>query len=186
MGVRSGATRYGLTRHHPRAYRRVCARQAEQAPKVAETCPPLIPSGHLSVLYAGPFGGREGDRGGYSSDLESASLQRIDGKPVEANGGHWRYDVAWTTHAKRLAITGVTRPADADEPSSCHVERVRGRHMRVCRVAPHDKGGGINGGHIAYIWRRAGVAYVISLHGYPNRPRARAMMASLADAVARG
>ena len=55
--------------------------------------------------------------------------------------------------------------------------------MRVCRVVPHEDGGGINGGHIAYVWRDGGTTYVVSLHDYRNRNRARLMMGALVDAV---
>ena len=33
---------------------------------------------------------------------------------------------------------------------------------------------------LAYVWNHAGVTYVISVHGYANEPRARAMMTALA------
>jgi hypothetical protein len=52
--------------------------------------------------------------------------------------------------------------------------------MEACRVVPYQQGGGLNGGHIAYVWNHAGVTYVISVHGYANEPRARAMMTALA------
>ena len=55
--------------------------------------------------------------------------------------------------------------------------------MRVCRVVPHEQGGGVNGGHIAFVWRHASAAYVITLHSYRNRPRARAMMRAFAEAI---
>jgi hypothetical protein len=91
----SRARSLGLTSELPAAYQRVCEEQAESAPVSAAACPPLLPSGRLTVLYAG-FGGREGYRGGYSADFESRALKRIAGKRLDSNGTHWRYDVAWT------------------------------------------------------------------------------------------
>jgi hypothetical protein len=175
----------GLTRKHPRRYRKVCRRQADQAPAGARTCPPLLPTGRLAVLYSGRLGGREGDPGGFSADLASPSISRVGDTRVQTNGGHWRYDVAWTPSARAIAVDrNVVHPPNATRRSSCHRQRVAGRRMRVCRVVPHEQGGGINGGHIAYVWRDGTTAYVISLHGYRNRTRARAMMRALVNAVA--
>jgi hypothetical protein len=175
----------GLTRKHPRRYRTVCRRQAEQAPAGARTCPPLVPEGRLAILYSGRLGGRDSDLGGFSADLASPSIGRVDGKQVQTNGGHWRYDVAWTQSAREFAVDrNVIRPPRASRRSSCHRRRVAGQRMRVCRVVPHEQGGGVNGGHIAYVWRDRTIAYVISLHGYRNRARARAMMRALVNAVA--
>ena len=41
----------------------------------------------------------------------------------------------------------------------------------------------MNGDHIAYVWDDARITYVISVHGYANEPRARAMMAALTAAA---
>jgi hypothetical protein len=174
----------GLTRRHPRRYRRVCARQVEQAPAGSRTCPPLIPKGRLAVLYSGRLGGRDAEPGGFSADLASPSIGRVGNKRVETNGGHWRYDVAWTDGAREIAVTlGIVRPPNARRRSSCRRRRVNGQAMRVCRVVPHEDGGGINGGHIAYVWRDGGTTYVVSLHDYRNRNRARLMVGALVDAV---
>lgn len=188
--VASGAGRartaspLGLTRNHPPAYRRVCEEQARYAPRDATTCPPVIPRGKLEVIDAGPL--FVPDRGGYSADFASRSLDRIRGRRVNANGGHWRYDVAWTKQAKHFVVElRVLRPQRADRPSRCKWREIDNRRMRACRVVPHEKGGGLNGGHFAYVWRHTGVVYIVSVHGYRNAPRARAMIAALADAVGR-
>ncbi len=174
----------GLTRKHPRRYRKVCGKQADQAPAGAGTCPPLIPKGHLAILYSGRLGGREADPGGFSADLASPSISHLDGAHVETNGGHWHYDVAWTAAARQMAIArGVIHPPNAAHRSKCRRRDVEGQRMRVCRVVPYQQGGGINGGHIAYVWRDGDTAYVVSLHGYRNSPRARAMIGALVDAV---
>jgi hypothetical protein len=178
------ASALGLTRKRPRRYRTVCAKQAEQAPAGSERCPPLIPKGRLAILYSGRLGGRDADPGGFSADLASPSIAHLRGRRVETNGGHWRYDVAWTAGARETAVArGVIRPPNAARRSTCRRRVVAGQRMRVCRVVPYEDGGGINGGHIAYVWRHGSTAYVISLHGYRNRLRARAMMGALVDAV---
>jgi hypothetical protein len=48
--------------------------------------------------------------------------------------------------------------------------------VRACRVVPYERGGGLNGGHIVYTWDRGRATFVVSVHGYANEPRARAMM----------
>jgi hypothetical protein len=162
-----------LTRRLPSAYRRVCERQASEAPVAARTCPPLVPVGPSTVMYRGRSLGRESAGGGFSADLASRSLNRL------SNGGHWRYDVVWVPTVTRAVVdAGIKRPRAAREPSSCERTRVAAQPMTACRVVPYSRGGGVNGGHIADIWTRDGVAYVISLHGYANEPRARAMMAA--------
>lgn len=178
------ARKLGLTRQLPAAYLRVCERQARDAPPPARTCPPLVPTGSLRVLYSGPSLGRDSGGGGYSADLASRSLGRLGGRRVETNGGHWRYDVAWSPAVRSAVVRFVERPSNSSEPSSCRRVRVADQEMEACRVVPYQRGGGLNGGHIAYVWSHAGVTYVISVHGYANEPRARAMMT--AQAVVRG
>jgi hypothetical protein len=133
------------------------------------------------VLYRGRSLGSDSAGGGYSADLASHSLSHLGGPRVETNGGHWRYDVAWVPSVRRAVVrVGVERPRNASGPSSCRHVRVAAHEMEACRVVPHERGGGLNGGHIAYVWNHTSVTYVISLHGYANEPRARAMMAALA------
>ena len=169
----------GLTRRLPAPYRRVCARQASGAPVGARTCPPLVPVGSLVVMYRGRSLGRESAGGGFSAEFASRSLNRLDDARVDSSGGHWRYDVVWEPAVKRAVVDpGIRQPRAAREPSSCERTRVAGQPMTACRVVPYRTGGGVNGGHIAYTWNRAGVAYVISLHGYANEPRTRAMIAA--------
>lgn len=173
-------TALGLTRRLPRAYRLVCERQASDAPAGARTCPPLIPAGALKVTYRGRSLGRASSGGGFSADLASRSL----GQLVETNGGHWRYDVVWTPRVRRVVVEmGIQRPPNASKPSSCRRARVAAQRVVACRVVAHNRGGGLNGGHVAYIWDHAGVTFVISVHGYANEARARAMMAALVAAI---
>jgi hypothetical protein len=160
----------------------VCKRQASEAPAGARTCPPLIPIGALNVAYRGRSLGRESSGGGFSADLASRSL----GDLVETNGGHWRYDVVWTPRVRRLVVeNGIQRPTNASKASSCRETRIAAQLVLACRVIAHDQGGGLNGGHVAYVWDHANLAFVISIHGYANDARARAMMAALITAIGR-
>jgi hypothetical protein len=62
--------------------------------------------------------------------------------------------VAWAASVKRaVARAGVERPPHAREPSSCRQERVAAYAIEACRVMPHRRGGGLDRGHIAYVWR---------------------------------
>jgi hypothetical protein len=116
--------------------------------------------------------------------LASRSLDRLDGKRVATNGGHWRYVVVWNPRARRAVVQmGIRQPVNAQESSSCRRTQVAARQMLACRVVPYERGGGVDGGHIAYVWDDARVTYVISVHGYANEPRARAMMAALTAAA---
>jgi hypothetical protein len=174
----------GLTRRLPRAYQQVCERQVADAPAGARRCPPLIPTGALTVTYRGRSLGRGSSGGGFSADLASRSLGQLDGKRIETNGGHWRYDVVWTPRVRRVVVEmGIRRPTNASESSSCRQTRVASQRLVACRVVAYNDGGGLNGGHVAYVWDHAGVAFVISIHGYANEARARAMMAALVTAT---
>jgi hypothetical protein len=170
----------GLTRRLPRAYRQVCGRQASDAPVGARACPPLIPSGALKVIYRGRSLGRASPGGGFSADFASRSL----GQLVETNGGHWRYDVVWTPSVRRVVVDmGIRRPTNASKSSSCHETSVAVQRMLACRVVAYNEGGVLNGGHIAYVFDHAGVAFVISVHGYANEARVQAMMAAFVAAM---
>ena len=185
--VSSGrAAALGLTRKLPAAYQRVCDEQAAVAPAGARVCPPLVPAGSLEVIDADPFSPRPRRGGGYLADLASPSLSELASKRIETNGGHWHYDVSWTTEARRLLVRrGVEHPANASRASKCRVLRLGGEGVEACRVVPYEQGGGLNGGHLAYVWRHGPVTYVVSLHGYANEPRARAMTQALMVLVLR-
>src|SRR3954453_11064094 len=178
-------TALGLTRRRSRVYRNVCNMQAATAPAGARSCPPRIPAGPLKVMYRGKSLGRDGPEGGFSAELASRSLNRLGGRSIATNGGHWRYDVVWSPRMRRAVVqVGIQRPVNAHESSSCRPTHVAARQVLACKVVAYERGGGVNGGHIAYVWDDARVTYVISVHGYANEPRARAMMAALIAAAA--
>ena len=162
----------GLTTRLPAAYRRVCARQAAAAPPRARSCPPTIPAGRLEVLDA-----RALTRPAGEFDVDAASSS------IRAGGGHWHYDVAWTPAARRVWVHGRIEHPQNGPRSRCTRLELAAERVEACRVAPYDRGGGINGGHIAYVWDHAGASYAISLHGYSNEPRVQAMMAALIERV---
>jgi hypothetical protein len=138
-------------------------------------CPPLVPAGRLKVEAAGRLVTHERPRGGFSADVLSPALSGLGGEHVETNGGHWHYDVSWTPAVRRAFVgEGVERPVNA-KPSTCRHLRLGEQRVEICRVVPYAQGGGLNGGHVAYVWTHGRVTYVISLHGYANEPRARAM-----------
>jgi hypothetical protein len=180
------AAALGLTWRLPRAYRDVCAEWAASVPPSARPCPPLIPRGGVKVMVAVPFSRQRRYRGGYLSDLASRSLSTLRGRPVATNGGHWHVDVSWTAAVRELLVRrGIERPVNAGAPSRCRRLRLGGQAVEACRVVPYEQGGGLSGGHVAYVWRRGAVTRVVSLHGYANAPRARAMMAAWMRVVLR-
>jgi hypothetical protein len=180
------AAALGLTRKLPAAYQRVCDEQAAVAPPGARVCPPLVPADSLEVIDADPFSPRPRRGGGYLADLASSSLSELASKRIETIGGHWHYDVSWTAEARRLLVhRGVERPANANRASKCRALRLGSESVTTCRVVPYEQGGGLNGGHLAYMWSHRPVMYVVSLHGYANEPRARAMTQALMALVLR-
>lgn len=174
------------SRKLPAAYRQACSEQFAYAPAGARVCPPLIPAGRVKVIDAAPFSKRKAYRGGYLADVSSTSLGDLDGEHVETNGGHWHYDVSWTPAVRRLLVhRGVERPANASKASECRHVLLGSERVEACRVVPYEEGGGLNGGHIAYVWTHGRVTFVVSLHGYANEPRARAMTLALIAQVLR-
>lgn len=170
----------GLTRTLPRAYAGVCRAQAAYAPPDARACPPLIPEAALEVATSGPFSRQTRFSGGFTANLESRALNRLGSIDIDTNGGHWGYAVTWTRAVRRLVVgVGIERPSAAAEPSSCRRVVLARQPVRACRVVAYERGGGLHGGHVVYIWDRGRVTFVVSVHGYANEPRARAMLRAL-------
>jgi hypothetical protein len=150
-------------------------------------CPSLIPRGRVKVINAGAYSTMREYRGGYFADFASRSVSELGGEHIETNGGHWHYDVSWSPVVRRLAVHGlVERPPNSSRASACRHLRLDSERVDACRVVPYEQGGGMHGGHIAYLWTHGQTAYVVSLHGYANEPRARAMtQALIADVLGR-
>ncbi|HET6548402.1 MAG TPA: hypothetical protein VFG79_08105 [Solirubrobacter sp.] len=72
---------------------------------------------------------------------------------------------------------------NAERSSACRHRRFGNQRVEICDVVPYEQGGGLNGGHVAFVWTHGRVTYVVSLHGYANEPRARAMVEALMDDV---
>ena len=88
--------------------------------------------------------------------------------------------MTWTRAVRRLVVgVGVERPSAAAAPSRCRRVVLARQPVRACRVVPYERGGGLNGGHIVYVWDHGRATFVVSVHGYANEPRARAMMLAL-------
>jgi hypothetical protein len=181
------ARELGLTRSLPFAYRRICEDLAAYAPKGAGRCPPLIPGGTLDVIVAKPFSRQRRFRGGYSADFASRAIGTLGETTIDTNGGHWHFDVSWTPAVRALQVRkGVEQPGNAGGArSSCRSTRLGGRRVEACLVLPYEDGGGLNGGHVAYVWTHGAATYVVSLHGYANEPRVRAMTQALMARVLR-
>jgi hypothetical protein len=131
-------------------------------------------------MSAGAFSKHREERGGYFADFASESLSALGNEDIETNGGHWHYDVAWSPAVRHLAVAVfVERPANSMQASACRYLRLDGERVEACRVVPYEQGGGLHGGHIAYVWTHRRASYVVSLHGYANEPRARAMTQAL-------
>jgi len=151
------ARELGLTRTLPGAYERVCRAQAAYAPPDARACPPLIPEATLEVTTSGPFSRQARYSGGFTANLESRALNRLGATAIDTNGGHWGYAVTWARPVRRLVVgVGIERPSAAAQPSRCRRVVLARRPVRACRVVPYERGGGLNGGHIVYVWTTAG------------------------------
>jgi hypothetical protein len=164
-----------LTRQLPRQYRQACARLRGHRLLRADACPPLVPKGDLDIGYQGS---PKGWPRTYQLDLASGSLNRISGRPVETNGGHWTVAAARGRANQRLLALQL-RPPNATQPSTCQLVMLQRQPVTACRVPPYEQGGGYYGGHVAYAWQHRDVAYHVTIHGYANEPRVRLMMAAL-------
>lgn len=175
----------GLTARLPSSYRRACERMAEHAPVRGATCPPVVPVGPLEVEVARSFSRARRYAAGYSMSFASCSLRSYRGLPIETNGCHWAYELGWSPRTRRIVVDRVLNGSGnpADPRSRCEWRRVAGQPVRACRVPPFDQGGGLHGGHVAYLWERPQATVVLSAHGYRNEARVKAMMTALIAAT---
>jgi hypothetical protein len=164
-----------LTRRLPATYTSACRELAASVPPGIAACPPVIPAGALKVEVAAPFSRARRYRGGYSMSFASCSLDRYRGRSIETNGCHWAYELGWSHLTGRIVVERVT----AAPGTVCRWRSLAGQRVRACRVPPFEQGGGFHGGHIAYLWERPAASVVLSVHGYRNEARVRAMMTAL-------
>jgi uncharacterized protein (TIGR03435 family) len=153
----------GLTRRLPPEYVAACTEILREMH--VNPCPPLVPDGPIELR----------DDGGL--DLMSSALNSINGRDVEANGGHWTIWVA-TDQKERKWLVDELHAVDSKKPSQCRFLELEGQRVEACQVAPYPDGGQYSS-HISYAWQRGGVVYHVTLHGYANEPRLRMMMAAL-------
>jgi hypothetical protein len=104
---------------------------------------------------------------------------------INANGGHWHYDVSWSPTVRRHAVRSVERPVNSKQASACRYLTLARERVEACRVVPYQRGGGLHGGHVAYLWTHGRTTYALSMHGYANEPRVRAMTRALIVEVLR-
>lgn len=164
-----------LTRQLPREYLSACARLRSYQPLRADACPPLAPQGTIGINHQGS---PRGWPRSYELDLASSSLNRISGRPVQTNGGHWTVAAARGRTNQRLLVLQL-HPPNATSPSTCRLTMLDGELVTACLVPAYEQGGGYYGGHVAYAWRHLNVVYHVTIHGYANEPRVRLMMAAL-------
>lgn len=169
----------GLTERLPSSYRKACRRLAAHAPARVAPCPPVVPAGPLKVEVATTFSRARRYGAGYSMSFASCSLSTYRGRPIDTNGCHWAYELAWSPRTRRIVRDRVL----VHPRSRCAWRRVAGRQVRACRVPPFDQGGGFHGGHIAYLWEGPQATIVLSAHGYRNEARVEAMMTALIEAA---
>ncbi len=166
----------GLTTHVPPALLRVCrelqARSRRQRITRPVICPPVVPTGRTSSFWSGALTGDD-LRAGYSIDVMSAGLPN-------ANGGHWVF-AAGTAAALRGYVYVPAPATPAGQPRAAPTRPIRTVKLRLSgRPAtvyymPRYPAGGYYGGHVVVQWKRAGVTFQISLHGYSNLARAELM-----------
>jgi hypothetical protein len=142
-------------------------------------CPPLVPSGRTSAEFVGSWtgGSARSRRASYVLDFNSPSLQRIFGRPVDANGGHWVVeagtDPALSNHWGGYIPRGEWRGRIALRRTT-----LAGVPVRIYTLAEKNLELYF-AGHVAVVWRHAGVVNAVSMHGHANRPRTLAMARAL-------
>ena len=154
----------GLTRQLPHKYAQGCLEILREMH--VNPCPPLVPEGEMETIAWGD-----------SLDVMSSTLSSINGRDIDAHGGHWTIEVAGHERGRK-ALADQMRATWAKTPSQCRFLDLEGQRVETCRVPPYPDGG-YYGNHIAYAWQRGEFAYNVTLHDYANEPRLRLMMASL-------
>jgi hypothetical protein len=170
--------RLGLTSKIPVGVRQGC-RKVARTYKGRVYCPPLVPAGKAFEEYVGGKNRRPGDAARtYALDFTSPSLQHIGGKPVDANGGHWVAE-AGVGSSLRDDLGLWIKPRFRHGRIRVARSRLDGQRVAIYRLASACCFEVYLAGHDSVVWRRAGVTYIVSIHGYPNRPRVIAMARAL-------
>lgn len=127
-------------------------------------CPPVVPASYVSVSAT-----RTDPPRSYLLELYSD----IDRKE---SGGHWAI-AAGPPRVMGWQLDAAVNPMPRRG-------RLRGTPVRLYKMAPYP-GGGYHSGHFVVAWRRGGAEYQVSLHGYHNAGRAKAIAAALIDQMTR-
>jgi hypothetical protein len=177
-----------LTTNPPAGLGEACAKVAPRT-QLNVVCPPIAPTGDFTVQFLAPDVGAK-DRSFYDVQVESASLHREGQNP-----GHWSFGAATTLPAveRMLKVSPFNarlcrryNNQHANSPEQCEPEvsdlDVDGTAVKQY-LMPDYPIGGINGGHVAFVWQGADAAYILSVHDPANRDRALVMLDGLMKAT---
>lgn len=168
--------RLGLTRQVSQTVTAAC-RVAARDYSGTMFCPPLVPEGPAKLgLKPGPVDRRTRAqrRSSFLLDFASSSLERLHGRRIDANGGHWTFAGGTGT-----ALDGLIRQWLDDESTKRRTQRIAGRRTTIIFMPSFRAGGGYYGGHVVAIWRSGEYTYHLSVHGHANLPRLTAMSAAV-------
>ena len=110
----------GLTRRLPPEYVAACV-EILRAMHV-NPCPPLVPDGSMAMM-------------GWSDSLDvmSSELSSVDGREIDAHGGHWTIWVA-SDALGRKTLADHMHATGAKAPSQCRFMTLEGQRVEACRV----------------------------------------------------
>ena len=175
-----------LTDDPPRSLTEACEKVATRT-RLEVACPPIVPVGEFNIQVLAPD--PEADGAFYDVQGESESLHRDDGD--NKNPGHWSFGAATEMGALESGLRVDPKFArdcervnkqDGAEPTLCQ-PKIRTFDLDGTPVEqylmPEYPLGGINGGHLVFVWQGAVAAYQLSVHDPTNRERALAMLDGL-------
>jgi hypothetical protein len=168
----------GLTTTVGSEFRHDCKRAASGY-RYTLYCPTVVPSGEIKLGFTpGPVQRNDPPRKrslAYQLDLISPALQELNGRRMNANGGHWTI-----MGGRASEIPDFVHPPSTDTPTRTARRRLgAGVVATIALVPAYQAGGGYYGGHVVVIWRYRGLEYQLSAHDYANRDRALAMAESM-------
>jgi hypothetical protein len=175
-----------LTNEPPPSLTAACAKVAPRT-RLEVICPPIAPVGTFTIQFIVPEPGSPDVS--YDVQGESGSLHREDG--ARQNPGHWSFgaDASLARLERTLQIAPASkrickrynREHRAD-PMPCQPEVStfdRDGTKITEYVMPKYPIGGINGGHLVFVWQGSDAAYILSVHDSANRDRDLAMLDGL-------